>query len=63
MSNTKSVAKLKLRETYFESDNGDLRFQKEKAYTGKYAKDGGFYYMKTEGFFSKFATVKGYRPS
>ena len=23
-------------------------------YTGKYAKDGGFYYMKTEGLFSIF---------
>ena len=40
--------------TYFELKQLTLRFQNEKAYMGKYAKDGGFYYMKIEGLLSIF---------
>ena len=49
--------------TYFELKQLTLRFQNEKTYTVKYAKDGGFYFKKREGLFNKFATAKAYRPT
>ena len=37
---------------YFELTQLTLCFQNEKAYTGKYAKDGGLYLAELEGLFS-----------
>ena len=54
MSKTNLVAFLLILKTYFELKQCTLLFQNEKAYSGNYARDGGFNLVKTGGLFSKF---------
>ena len=54
MSKTNLVAFLLILKTYFELKQCTLLFQNEKAYSGNYARDGGFNLMKTGGLLSNF---------
>ena len=53
MSKTNPVAFLEILKSYFGLKQYTLRFQKEKAYSGKRAMDGGFYLSKPGGLFRK----------